>query len=661
MVSHAPFLVSFCSFNSRNGLFITEHTSEASFDEVNWIYTDKDLTPLKQDLIQISNDSHLGCVNIKSHGQTFRVHRAVLVATSLVFRSMLSLGFQEMQSNEIDVTHWFGDIESAKGFFNYLYTGTIELNESNIIFMLQVSRMIFLEHLECHCEQYLLQKLTFDNVLSTTETALNYELKDLSKICFKYLKNIEKLLPYSHELLSLTRKQFKNFLSSDATKILKHAVVARMISHWNQTHYSEVIRTFPEGNTSVQMWKRENLPVKRKKTFKKKPTSLICCPIKTGSVRIQWTILIQESSGKTALFSPQNNSWGIFKLPAMKRSKLIGLFEDHILAYVDKNRVVCINITNNEHKISFINDKRNIRNRTSKVLPSRFFCFVNYLYSISPIQSYGFIIGWGIYRYSFRYNHWIVIFDIFIGDSKEFSVNIFDRTDYYEEQKITSMSYNVDPHNVTYSFVHNTQQSEYSTFTVISAHNSVENLIELPEVTFVHVKGKLIGFNPPLADVQLNHLDDGLKFKIAMAKRLAGKRDVNNMLAPGTVDLGFPVQKTKEITSTKYSDLDSTTAPFHCDLSSGDKIFVFNSKVYIALNSHPFHFNVFYCDFHTKGINSLPPLPTIFDEDFIILPAYLTKPISSIMQRAESYSALEACNPKWAISRWKGTFRQVND
>lgn len=583
--------------------------------------------------------------------------RAVLVATSLVFKSMLSLGFQEMQSNEIDVTHWFGDIESAKGFFNYLYTGTIELNESNIIFMLQVSRMIFLEHLECHCEQYLLQTLSFNNVLSTTETALNYELKDLHKICFKYLKNIENFLPYSHELPLLTREQFKNFLSSDATKILKRSVVARMVSHWNQNRYNEVMHTFPNRNTLVQMWKSENLHVKRKKISNRRfSTSQMNCQIKTGSVRIEWTILIQEASGKTAIFSPQNNSWGIFKLPVTQGGKLIGLFEDHVLAYVDNNRVICINIMNNECKVSFIN-KRNISNRTNKALPSRFFCFVNHLYSISPVQSHGFIIGWGIYRYSFQHDYWKVIFDIFIGDSKEFSVNIFDRTVYNEEQKIASMSYSHDSHNATYSFIHNSQQSEYSTFTVMSSHNSVENMVELPEVTFVQVKGKLVGFNPPLSAVQVHHLDDGLKFKITMAKRLAGKRDVNKMSAPGTVDLNFPVQQTKEISSRKYSD--STTAPSDNDLSNGDKMFVFNSKVYIAMNSHPFHFNVFHCDFHTKGINSLPPLPTIFDEDFIILPAYLTKPISSIMKRAESYSALEACNPKWAIPRWKGTFRQV--
>ncbi|XP_063537326.1 speckle-type POZ protein B-like isoform X1 [Cydia strobilella] len=146
----------------------------------------------------------IGCdFTIKSlDGETFKVHKAMLVAHSEVFKAMLKEDTAESQNNFVTLDVMKEDLQCI---LEFIYTGTVsDLENSNWFNLLMYADKYDLKGLRELSEHALAQQLTVDNVLEVLIVADMSNSEDLKTAALKFIKKNPSALQTS------TFKEIKN-------------------------------------------------------------------------------------------------------------------------------------------------------------------------------------------------------------------------------------------------------------------------------------------------------------------------------------------------------------------------------------------------------------------------------------------------------------------
>ena len=106
-----------------------------------------------------------------------------------------------------------GDAEAFSLLLNYLYSGSVLINSSNVLHLLRLANNFLVSKLKNYCAEYLDRYLDPDNVLSVRELAAKYNMPGLAKNAALFLEaNLARVAAQAPQPLDWTRERLQTFI-----------------------------------------------------------------------------------------------------------------------------------------------------------------------------------------------------------------------------------------------------------------------------------------------------------------------------------------------------------------------------------------------------------------------------------------------------------------
>ena len=171
-------------------------------------------------------------ITIISGNTTVDAHRVVLTAGSAYFRACFTNSFIESNSDKkvLNLSHIAED--SLEAIVNYIYTGRIDIKESNYLSLLDSANQLELPKLVNLCGDFLLSRLDMENCIGIHILAETYACLALATYSEQFIyRNFENII-YSDEFVNLTVERVLNYIGSDELSVSKEEVVFEAIVRW---------------------------------------------------------------------------------------------------------------------------------------------------------------------------------------------------------------------------------------------------------------------------------------------------------------------------------------------------------------------------------------------------------------------------------------------
>nr|XP_039257577.1 uncharacterized protein LOC120334185 [Styela clava] len=149
---------------------------------------------------------------IKAGKKAFNVHRNIISAASNYFKAMISSEMKERQQGYVEMKDAHPLILEI--CIDFIYTGHVELSESNIQDILHLSNFLQLDELTDLCFEYLQANLTCQCCLQTIELASLYNRQDVVvKAELFVVDNLEKVIS-NENFTSIVFKDLSYYLEA---------------------------------------------------------------------------------------------------------------------------------------------------------------------------------------------------------------------------------------------------------------------------------------------------------------------------------------------------------------------------------------------------------------------------------------------------------------
>ena len=187
-----------------------------------------------QDLLRsfciLKDQKILTDITIISGNTTVDAHRVVLTAGSAYFRACFTNNFIESNNDKkiLNLNHIAED--SIEAIVNYIYTGRIDIKESNYLSLLDSANQLELPKLVNLCGDFLLSRLDIENCIGIHILAETYSCLALATYAEQFIyRNFENITS-SDEFLNLTIERVLNYIGSDELSVSKEEVVFEAIA-----------------------------------------------------------------------------------------------------------------------------------------------------------------------------------------------------------------------------------------------------------------------------------------------------------------------------------------------------------------------------------------------------------------------------------------------
>lgn len=158
-------------------------------------------------------------------------HRIILSAATPYFAAMFTNNMQERNQQEIILHEIHGN--ELKALIDFIYTGFIDINETNVFELLETATRIEFTHIEDTCVRFLRDKLNASNCLMTwTLTEPFANLKELTELALTFVEENFVEVTESHEFLLLDVIHLSTLLSSDDLNVYSEEEVFNALSKW---------------------------------------------------------------------------------------------------------------------------------------------------------------------------------------------------------------------------------------------------------------------------------------------------------------------------------------------------------------------------------------------------------------------------------------------
>lgn len=180
------------------------------------------------DKLRIQRENGRFCdVTFHVKGKEFKAHRNVLAACSPYFDSVLKM--HKIVKEQLTVS--CRSHEAFQLLLNYMYTGTVMIDRSNVEELLRLANHFLILKLKNYCAEYLERYLDVTNCLSVKEMAEKYNMVSLvDNVTIFIQRNINTVME-QEEMLEYPLFKVESFLSSKSWYV-PQATLMRFITRW---------------------------------------------------------------------------------------------------------------------------------------------------------------------------------------------------------------------------------------------------------------------------------------------------------------------------------------------------------------------------------------------------------------------------------------------
>ena len=119
------------------------------------------------------NDDVFNDVTIKAGDESIRGHRLVLSCFSSVFEKMFKGKMREKYEHDVEIDGFDG--KAIKSLIDYIYNGSIDISNANVVKLLQGADYFQLQEVKEFCFEFLASIIASDNCIELLKTAKLYE------------------------------------------------------------------------------------------------------------------------------------------------------------------------------------------------------------------------------------------------------------------------------------------------------------------------------------------------------------------------------------------------------------------------------------------------------------------------------------------------------
>lgn len=190
-----------------------------------------DLRGILQNMLQDKQLKDLCDVVLIVGGQRFPAHKAVLAASSKVFRAMFTRDMKEKHAEEIELESL--DPRSWRIAVQYIYTAQVDIaDEETALLVLSSARMYQLETLEQFVETFLIGRVSVVNCFEMLSHAEHYDLVELKAACMRTMEEKFEEMALAPAFLQCPRDLLTTIIRSDGIVIKSETSVLEGVTRW---------------------------------------------------------------------------------------------------------------------------------------------------------------------------------------------------------------------------------------------------------------------------------------------------------------------------------------------------------------------------------------------------------------------------------------------
>ena len=190
-------------------------------------------------------------VTIIAGDESIPGNKIVLSCYSKFFETMFETNMKERYENKVEVSGFDGQI--IKMLVQYMYTGTITIDSSNVMNVLAAADYLQLDSVKDYCFDYMVSKLTPQNCLNIISASILFKpIALLTETYQVFSDNLEEI-SLSENFKALSKIDlftiFEKLVSSEATEKAKH----KALMNWINSDYDSRSKDFSDLFTLVDI------------------------------------------------------------------------------------------------------------------------------------------------------------------------------------------------------------------------------------------------------------------------------------------------------------------------------------------------------------------------------------------------------------------------
>ena len=198
------------------------------------------------DRLEILRNNERFCdVIVEVKGKEFKVHKAVLAASSPFFLTLLESNMRESNEHLIKVELEEATASIMEDVLKYVYTGNVSVTEESAHNLIATADYLLLPGLKSLACDFLKGILATENCVFNYYFAERYQCMNLMEECRELIKSNFSALMETDDFLNLDAKQVIKWVSSDDIIIKAEEEVFKGIVKWVHHNKSEREKEFP--------------------------------------------------------------------------------------------------------------------------------------------------------------------------------------------------------------------------------------------------------------------------------------------------------------------------------------------------------------------------------------------------------------------------------
>ena len=193
--------------------------------------------------------------------QTVNAHKNILVIKSDYFRALFVGPLAETDKSEVDLSTITDDISAVKSVVDFMYSGEIEIDETNYENLMKLSAYLLISKLQRYCEEFIVKSVDINSCIKFYFVCMKNGFSDLEDKIFRIVKSrFSDYLISTKELAKLEHSSIKSLFDKGAFEYCTIEQVLNFLLLWIDDNSSEevlhlaldIVKHFEaRGNTKV--------------------------------------------------------------------------------------------------------------------------------------------------------------------------------------------------------------------------------------------------------------------------------------------------------------------------------------------------------------------------------------------------------------------------
>ena len=164
-------------------------------------------------------------------------HKIILAASVPYFRAMFTSDMQESSQKEVSLK----DVDEGglKAIINFVYSGKLEITETNVQGVLSTASMFGLQNIMEACSRFMIKHLSSSNCLGVKAFSSVFNLGNLRAAADKYAQQHFTKVLKEEEFLGLGMEEVERFVSNDQISVESEEDIYIAVTRWIQHDQKE--------------------------------------------------------------------------------------------------------------------------------------------------------------------------------------------------------------------------------------------------------------------------------------------------------------------------------------------------------------------------------------------------------------------------------------